>query len=148
MGIYYHSGSVIPLGQSLLYQSIFFANFWILNLRDKREPVIKLFTSFAFAVPFLFIYLLFTDELIIPEYKTLVYPIYIGLFEMGLTFVLWLKALSLSKSNTRLSNIVYLSPFLSLFFIHYILGESILLSSFIGLSLIVTGIFLQARIKE
>jgi len=60
---------------------------------------------------------------------------------------LWLKALSLSESTGRVSNLVYLTPFVSLIFIHTILGEKIYYTSIIGLCLIVGGIFTQ-RIKK
>jgi drug/metabolite transporter (DMT)-like permease len=68
---------------------------------------------------------------------------YIGIFEMGITFVFWLKAMKLSETTSQVSNLIYLSPFVSLLFIFYILNEKILLSSFIGLAFIVGGIIIQ-----
>ena len=37
------------------------------------------------------------------------------MFEMGITFFFWLKALQLAKTTDKVSNLVYLAPFLSLF---------------------------------
>jgi drug/metabolite transporter (DMT)-like permease len=68
---------------------------------------------------------------------------YVGIFEMGITFVIWLKALKFSKTTARVSNLIYLSPFLSLVFIYLSVGEQILFSTVIGLILIVVGIFVQ-----
>jgi drug/metabolite transporter (DMT)-like permease len=68
---------------------------------------------------------------------------YVGIFEMGITFVIWLKALKFSKTTARVSNLIYLSPFLSLVFIYLFVGEQILFSTVIGLILIVVGIFVQ-----
>jgi drug/metabolite transporter (DMT)-like permease len=68
---------------------------------------------------------------------------YVGIFEMGITFVIWLKALKFSKTTAHVSNLIYLSPFLSLVFIYLFVGEQILLSTVIGLILIVVGIFIQ-----
>jgi drug/metabolite transporter (DMT)-like permease len=61
---------------------------------------------------------------------------------MGLTFLFWLKAMQYSRESTSIANLIYLSPFLSLVFIHFILGEEILWSSAFGLALIVAGILL------
>jgi len=41
------------------------------------------------------------------------------------------------------SNLVYAAPFLSLFLIHFIVGEEILPSTVIGLVLIVAGVIVQ-----
>jgi len=70
--------------------------------------------------------------------------VYIGLFEMGVTFILWMKALSLAGNNARIAGIAYLTPFISLVFIHFIVGETIAVSSVAGLILIVGGILIGA----
>ncbi len=62
---------------------------------------------------------------------------------MGLTFVFWLKALKMSRSTAQVSNLIYLSPFISLVLIHYVVGETILPSTIIGLLFIVSGILIQ-----
>ena len=67
---------------------------------------------------------------------------------MGITFVLWLKALKFSATTAKVSNLIYLSPFLSLVFIRFIVGETILLSTLTGLVFIVGGILLQQYIKR
>ena len=73
--------------------------------------------------------------------------IYSGIFEMGITFILWLKALQLSKTTDRVTNLVYITPFLSLILIHFVLNEDIFFTSIIGLILIVLGIIIQ-RIRQ
>ena len=74
--------------------------------------------------------------------------IYIGLFEMGITFVLWLNALKYSLTTAKVSNLIYISPFISLIIIHFIVGETILLSTIMGLALIVSGILMQQYLKK
>jgi drug/metabolite transporter (DMT)-like permease len=64
---------------------------------------------------------------------------------MGITFVLWLRALRLSRTTAQVSNLIYLSPFVSLVLIHLIVGETIMLSTITGLVFIVAGIVLQQR---
>jgi drug/metabolite transporter (DMT)-like permease len=69
--------------------------------------------------------------------------VYVGVFEMGITFVLWLKALRLSRTTAQVSNLIYLTPFFALVFINLFVGERILASTVIGLAFIVSGILLQ-----
>jgi drug/metabolite transporter (DMT)-like permease len=136
-----------PAGIALaLFSSVIWSLFWILSLKDKRDDVAKLFMSALFSLFFIFMLALSTGNLTGYHTKSVFAAIYIGLFEMGITFVLWLKALGLSESTGRVSNLVYLTPFVSLIFIHTILGEKIYYTSIIGLCLIVGGIFIQ-RIK-
>jgi drug/metabolite transporter (DMT)-like permease len=79
----------------------------------------------------------------IPDYRGLLGSAYVGFFEMGITFALWLRALKLSRTTAQVSNLVYAAPFLSLGVISLVVGEKILASTLIGLVFIVTGILLQ-----
>jgi len=74
--------------------------------------------------------------------------VYTGIFEMGLTFYLWLKALRLAETSDKISNLVFLAPFLSLVFISIFLGEHIYLTTFLGLVLIIGGIIFQRTGKK
>ncbi len=67
---------------------------------------------------------------------------------MGITFFLWLKALSLSENKAKTSTMVYLFPVISLFFIALVLKEELFTSSIIGLVLIVAGILIQQLGKK
>jgi len=126
-----------------LTSSFIWAAFWILNLLDEREESIKLFGTFLFGTIYTGIYIFFFDSFGPVEFKYVLGAVYIGLFEMGITFFLWLKALSLSDNKTKISTIVYLFPVISLFFIHFVLGEKLFVSSVIGLIMIVGGILYQ-----
>lgn len=133
-----------PFGIALaLSSSLIWSLFWIVNLKDTRDGVQKLFLSTLFSMVYILILALLTGNFM-PVFTRPVYAaIYIGLFEMGITFVLWLKALQLSESTARVSNLIYLTPFASLVFIHFILGEHLYYTTFIGLCLIVAGIAIQ-----
>ncbi len=133
-----------PFGTFLaLLSSVFWASYWILNLKDKRDPVIMLATNFVWGTVFIGLVVAFFGTFQIPPIKGLSLAVYIGLFEMGLTFVAWLKALSLAKNRVIIANLGYLSPFMSLIFIYFIIGEAILPSTIVGLMLIIGGIILQ-----
>jgi drug/metabolite transporter (DMT)-like permease len=137
-----------PVGIALaLSSSIVWSLFWIINIKDKRDDVLKLFLSSLISLVFVFVLATATGNLSFIFTKPLLPAVYIGLFEMGIPFVLWLKALQLSESTGKISNLIYLTPFLSLIFIHTILKESLYYTSLIGLGLIVAGILIQ-RIKK
>lgn len=123
--------------------SIIWALYWIYNVRDKRDPVVKLFQNFCFGALYLTIAVWLFSDFNIESCRAIYSVIYIGLFEAGITYVLWLKAMELSTSNAKIGNLVFLAPFVSLIFIHFILKETIYITTFIGLIFIVTGIFVQ-----
>ncbi len=131
-------GVVLATGSSLIW-----ATFWILNLKDKRESAVKLFAAFFTGCIFSGIYILFFDSFEIKGTVFLLGAVYVGLFEMGITFFLWMKGLQLSKDKAKTSTLAYLSPFISLVFIWLILHETILPSSVTGLAFIIGGILYQ-----
>jgi drug/metabolite transporter (DMT)-like permease len=133
-----------PLGVFLaLISAVIWALFWIYNIKDKRNEITKLFLNFVFGSFYIFIANIFFSQIILPGVSGLSCAAYVGLFEMGITFVIWLKALKLSETTAKVSNFIYLVPFLSLIVIYFITGEKILISTIIGLILIVTGIVIQ-----
>ncbi|MCK5823223.1 MAG: EamA family transporter [Bacteroidales bacterium] len=131
-------GVFLALGSSIIW-----AFYWIVNIKDKNDEAIKLFVSFGFGFVFIFIANILFSKIIIPDLPALSASIYSGLFEMGITFFLWMKALQISKSNAKICNLVYLCPFVSLIFIHFIVGETIYYTTFVGLVFIVSGILIQ-----
>ncbi|MGB4547920.1 MAG: DMT family transporter [Syntrophales bacterium] len=133
----------LPGALLALSSSIIWALFWIYNIRDRRDEVMKLFLNFCFGFLYTLAVVSATGQFYWPPLPGLLGVIYVGLFEMGITFVSWLKALQLSKTTAQVSNLVYAAPFLSLFFIHFIVGEEILLSTVVGLVLIISGVVLQ-----
>ena len=137
-----------PLGVALtLISTVVLALYWIFNTRDKRDPVVGLFVNFLFSLPFILLYYLLTSDLRLPPVNGILGAVYIGSFEMGICFVLWLMAMKLTNNVARISNLIFLSPFLSLIFIHFLLGEDILPETFVGLLLIILGLLCQ-RIKS
>lgn len=123
-----------------LVSSIVWALFWIANLKDKRDDFVKLFLSAAFSLPLIAGFTLIAGELQNLAFKNVFWAAYVGVFEMGIAFIFWLLALQNARSTDRVSNLVYLTPFLSLLVIRFILGEELYASSIIGLCLIVSGI--------
>lgn len=134
------NGVFLAVGSSIIW-----ALFWILSVLDKRDEIFKLFWNFAFGLLYLLIAALFFTDFHFPELRSLPAAIYIGLFELGITYILWMKAMQLSENNAKTGNLIFLSPFLSLVFIHFILGEQIFYTTFIGLAFIISGIWIQQK---
>lgn len=133
-----------PLGVLLAVgSSLFWALYWILNVKDKTDEIIKMFLNFTFGTIYILIAILMFSEFVPVSSKGLWGALYIGLFEMGITYFLWLMAMRHSVNTAKISNLVYLSPFLSLVIIHFVLHEKILISTFVGLVFIVGGIIIQ-----
>ena len=133
-----------PAGVALaLGSSVIWAFFWLLNVRDGRDEVVKLFSNFVFGCVFALGALLSFSGFDTPRPEGLLGAAYIGCFEMGVAFVTWLKALTLSRTSAQVGNLIYISPFLSLVPVHFIAGEKILPSSAAGLAFIVAGVLLQ-----
>ncbi|HHE46268.1 MAG TPA: DMT family transporter [Bacteroidetes bacterium] len=136
------TGDLLAIGSSVLW-----ALFWIFNLRDRRDPTVRLFLCFLFGNIYNLVVMALLSGFTLPTLTGFAGGAYVGLFEMGITFVIWLKALSLSKDSASVGIMAYITPFLSLIFIHFILGETILVTSVLGLGLIVAGILLQMKPK-
>lgn len=132
------AGVILAVGSSVVW-----AFYWILNVKDARDDVIKLFLNFFFSGVYISIVMLCTGSFQMDLPDKLWPAIYLGIFEMGITFFFWLKALQLAEYPDRIANVIYLTPFISLIIIHLVLGERIYPTSVIGLLLIVSGIFVQ-----
>jgi len=135
------SGVLLATGSS-----IFWAFYFILNVKDKREEAIKLFINFFFGSLYLLIAMTVSGHWETGvSFRGALGSVYIGLFEMGITFFFWLKALTLAPTTDKISNLVYFAPFISLLFVNYFLKESVYYTTPAGLLLIIGGIFIQNR---
>ncbi|HPS93220.1 MAG TPA: DMT family transporter, partial [Deltaproteobacteria bacterium] len=138
-----------PLGVFLaLASTVVWSLSWILGTRDERDPVLSLLLAFLFGLPFIFFACVLFSSLTVSDPRGLLGAAYVGIFEMGITFVFWLKALKLSENTAKVGNLIFVSPFLSLVFIRFFVGEEIYASTFIGLVFIVTGLVIQGLGKR
>lgn len=133
-----------PFGVALAIGSAFlWALYWILNMKDKREAVSKILVNMLFGFVYLLLYGIIFEGIQVPSVEGMLGAAYIGFFEMGITFVFWLLALQYAANTAHVSNLIFLSPFMALFFISIFVGEKILPSTVVGLLLIISGIMLQ-----
>jgi len=139
---------VDPLGVALaLASTVLWAGYWLFNARSSTPPAAFMASSFCIATPVLALLCLLGPGL--PEItpQTLAYGAWVGLVEMGLTFLLWQRALRLTRHAARLGQLIFLSPFISLLLIGQVLEEQVALSSWLGLGIIVLGLLVTGRPK-
>jgi drug/metabolite transporter (DMT)-like permease len=126
--------------------SVFWALYFILNVRDQRDEGIKLFLNFLFGSCYLAVAMFVTGKWQLDiGLKGVLSSVYVGIFEMGITFLFWLKALQMASTTDKVSNLVYIAPFLSLIFVHFFLHEPVYYTTPAGLLLIIAGILIQNR---
>lgn len=133
-----------PVGVGLaLGSTLVWASYWIIATRDRRDPVVGLFLNFLCGLPVIVVIVALTDGFSFAAPVGVASAVYVGVFEMGVAFVLWSHAMKRAENTSGVSNLIFISPFLSLVFIAVILGEVILMSTYVGLVLIVTGLWIQ-----
>ncbi|MGL5393514.1 MAG: DMT family transporter [Shewanella sp.] len=138
-----------PLGIGLaLASTLLWCLYWIVNTKDQGDPVVSLLLSFLIGLPFITVTLILSDSLPSFSPKALLAGMYVGLFEMGITFVLWLMALKTAARAANISTLVFLSPVMSIGFIAWVLEETIAPATYIGLGFILTGMMLQQLLPK
>ena len=140
-----------PIGVALaLGSTVIWALYWIYNTKDARDPVAGLWLNFVFGFPFVVAACWLFSDLQVVSLPGLLGAAYVGMFEMGVTFVCWLMALRLAANTAQVGYLIFISPFVSLLFINLLVGEVIRVATLAGLGLIVAGLVVQhaARVRR
>lgn len=141
----FHPGRSDTAGVMLaLVSGVLWALYFVLNVRDRRDEAVKLLTSFVFGTIYMIVIMSVTgsfSETI--SLKGAAASTYCGIFEMGLTFWLWLRALQLAETTDKVSNLVYFAPFISLILLHFIIDEPVYFTTPLGLLLIIGSVMFQ-----
>ncbi|MGR8919674.1 MAG: DMT family transporter [Gammaproteobacteria bacterium] len=128
-----------------LASTVLWAGYWLANARGRSAPAPRMAVSFAAALPVLAVTCALGPGWPPVTTETLLFGAWVGLVEMGLTFLVWHYALSNARSAARVGQLVFLSPFLSLLMIRGVLGEPVGWRSVAGLAVIVGGLLLTGR---
>lgn len=123
--------------------TIIWALYWIYNVRSKQDPIVAIFLNFLFSIPFIALACSIFSSFGTMTVKGLCGALWIGCFEFGFAFITWITALRTAKNTNHVTNLIFLTPFISLIFIHTILGEHIHQQTYAGLVLIIIGILIQ-----
>ena len=135
-----------PLGVGLaLLSTLLWSLYWVINTRLSLDPEVNLFLNFSGALPLLLALLWMSNTPFPGAWQGWAGGLYVGLFEMGIAFVLWMGAMKATTSTLRISSLIFLSPPLSLVLIWMIAGEPVQAYTLVGLILILFGLWLQRR---
>ena len=138
-----------PLGVALaLLSTVLWSLYWVINTRLSLDPEVNLFLNFSGALPLLVALLWLSDTPFPQVWQAWAGGLYVGLFEMGIAFVLWMGAMKATSSTLRISSLIFLSPPLSLLLIWVIAGEPVQAYTLLGLALILVGLWLQRRVES
>ena len=125
-----------------LLSTVLWATYWLISTRCSSDAGAMMFWSFSCAVPL--VAMACTAGPGWPEWTltNLAYGSWVGVIEMGVTFLLWQQALRHTRSVARIGQLIFISPFLSLLLINQVLGEVISWQAVAGLAVIVVGLVL------
>jgi len=119
----------------------------LFSVTGKKQDYEK-YTSMTIYYIFGFVYavvsVLFFSEIPKISIYQLAGLFWLGFFTSGLAFVFWFLALK-HGDTAKMSSMIFLTPFLSLIYIYFMIGEKILFSSIAGLVIIVVGILIQSK---
>ncbi|MBP7179782.1 MAG: DMT family transporter [Dysgonomonadaceae bacterium] len=136
-------GLTLGIGSAFVW-----ATYWLINrMNAETDQIMSLFLNFLFGTIYLLIIAPFM-KIEISSLQGVLAAVYSGLFEMTIPFIFFGIALKKTDNPALINHLCYLSPFLSLFIIHLILGESIYSTTYTGLALIVGGLLFNEYIGK
>ena len=127
--------------------AVCYALFSVLNMKltcDKFVATMIYYMATSVAALFPLLAQGSLPSLSLPQWSGL---LWIGMLVNGLAYAAWAAAMDLGDT-AKLSNLAYLTPFLSLVYIFVLLHEPIHPSSFVGLLFILSGVVLQISPKS
>lgn len=121
--------------------------FSVLNKQKGYNKFLSMMLYYLASFIISLIYIVFSKKEISLQLNEILGLTWIGLFTSATAFTAW--ALALEKGDTaKISNLAYITPFLSLIWTALILKESFNIYSALGLIVIVLGIFIQMKDKK
>ena len=118
--------------------------FSVLNKKINDNEPLAMMLYYGEATIITFIYIVITKSYFYPQINEFLGLIWMGVFTCAIACTLWVSAIK-EGDTTKISNLTYMAPFLSLIWAKLILKEDITIYSIIGLILIVSGILLQLK---
>ena len=144
-------GDIASLGMSdalgvacSLAAAVCYGLFSALNKRESGDPFVNMMLYYAASTVVSGVYLAAAGELTLPEAGQLPGLLWIGIFVHALGYSCWANALKIGNT-ARISNLAFVTPFLSLVYIFFLLHEKIGLFSVLGLVIIIFGVLFQMK---
>ena len=121
--------------------------FSVLNKQKGYNKFLSMMLYYLSSFIISLLYILFSNNTISLQLNEVLGLTWIGIFTSATAFTSW--AIALEKGNTaKISNLAYITPFLSLIWTSLLLKEDFSIYSVIGLIAIVLGIFIQMKEKN
>jgi drug/metabolite transporter (DMT)-like permease len=118
--------------------------FSVLVKKQDYDRLASTSVYYGFALVYAFVATITTSHIPSLSWAQLAGLAWLGVFPSGLAFVFWGLALKHGPTAT-MSNVVFVTPFLSSIYVYILVGEPILISSLLGLAIIVGSILFQSR---
>lgn len=122
--------------------AISYGLFSVLNKKKNYNKFLSMMLFYTTSFVVSLVYTFFSKETFIPHVNQLVGLLWIGVLTSATAFTCW--ALALEKGETaKISNLAYITPFISLIWTSLVLKEVISVYAILGLVVIIGGILLQ-----
>jgi len=147
-------GDLLNVGKESIIGAIYcvmaavsYGLFSVLNKQKGYNKFLSMMLFYLVSFIISLIYIVISKNTIVLQLNQLIGLVWIGVFTSAIAFTSW--ALALEKGDTaKISNLAYITPFLSLIWTSLILREKFNIYSIIGLIVIVFGIFIQIKDKN
>lgn len=121
--------------------------FSVLNKKKNYNKYLSMMLFYMVSFIISLLYMSVSKSWFVPQTNQLLGLLWIGIFTSATAFTSW--ALALEKGETaKISNLAYITPFLSIIWTGLILKEKISIYAIIGLALIIFGILIQLKDKS
>lgn len=130
-----------------LLGAISYGLFTTLNQKKNYDKCISMMINFFVAFILTGVIIVVKGDWFVPNHVQLLGIVWSGVFTMAIPNTTWILALE-GGSTSKISNLAYITPFLSLVWTSLILKEELNFYSIIGLWVIIIGIFIQIKDKQ
>lgn len=127
--------------------AISYGLFCVVNKKMNYNKYVSMMLFYIVSFIISLIYILVTKEWFVPKANQLMGLLWIGIFTSAIAFTSWVLALE-KEDTAKISNLAYITPFLSLIWTVLILKEKISIYAIIGLVVIILGILIQLNDKS
>ena len=127
--------------------AISYGLFTALNQKMNYNKSMTLMVSYFATFIFTTVLNLINGDIFIPSNNQILGFLWNGIFTVAIANTFWVMALETGKTE-KVSNLAYITPFLSLIWTFLFLDEKIKLNSLMGLLIIILGIFVQMKEKK
>lgn len=143
-----HLNTLVLLGALCCFcDAVCYGIFTALNQKFHYDKPISVLINYTTTFVLATVYNLIRDDLFLPGAVQALGFCWNGAFTMALACMTWMWALESGKT-AKISNLAYITPFLSLVWTALILKEKITANAVVGLCVIVGGIFIQMGQKR